>query len=220
MEKKAIRIECAGAETVKVEEIKELQAKTKHIKRSDIRYLKNSILKLGFSEPISIWKDRKGIRHILNGHSRKIALLELKEEGWKIPPLPAATIKAKNLKEAKIKLVAIGVSKIGKVDRKGFEQFLLDSAISLDEIRDLAKIPDIRFDTLLSVKREEPEVEFSQELMESHNYVVLYFDNDMDWLQCQTVLDLKPVRSKHLKLKQVGIGRVLKGRPIIERIRK
>ena len=40
-----------------------------------------------------------------------------------------------------------------------------------------------------------PEVEFSEELMESSNYVVLHFDNEIDWVQAVTILDLKQVRT-------------------------
>jgi hypothetical protein len=64
------------------------------------------------------------------------------------------------------------------------------------------------------------EEEFTQELMESHNYVVLYFDNDIDWMQAKEVLDLQ---SKHgltsrVGLLRKGIGRVMRGAPIINRL--
>lgn len=63
-----------------------------------------------------------------------------------------------------------------------------------------------------------PEVEFAQELLECHNYVVLVFDNEVDWLQAQTLLRLKSIRS-HGKLKQNGIGRVIRGPAAIAMIR-
>ena len=60
---------------------------------------------------------------------------------------------------------------------------------------------------------EDPEIEFSQYLDESHNYVVLFFDNDIDWLQAQTHFDLKSVSSKRSNGKpwSKGIGRVING---------
>jgi len=64
-----------------------------------------------------------------------------------------------------------------------------------------------------------PEVEFAQELLECHNYVVLVFDNEVDWLQAQTLLKLKTIRS-HGKLKQNGIGRVVRGPAAIAMIRE
>jgi len=67
-------------------------------------------------------------------------------------------------------------------------------------------------------KKEVPEVEFTQVLDEYHNYVVLYFDNEVDWLQAQTLLDIKPVKlmntvksDSNPHSKEIGVGRVLRG---------
>ena len=69
------------------------------------------------------------------------------------------------------------------------------------------------------------EVEFTQVLDECHNYVVLYFDNEVDWLQAQTLLGIKPVRLKSTKKdgdningQKTGIGRVLRGVDVINRL--
>ena len=70
-----------------------------------------------------------------------------------------------------------------------------------------------------------PEVEFTQVLTESHNYIVLYFDDEVDWLQAQTLLELKPVRlmntvkgSDNVHAKETGIGRVLRGVDVFNRL--
>lgn len=75
--------------------------------------------------------------------------------------------------------------------------------------------------------KEMPEVEFTQVLSESHNYIVLYFDDDVDWLQAQTLLDLKPVRlmntvkgADNVHAKETGIGRVLRGVDVFNRLLK
>tara|TARA_R110000764_G_scaffold80669_1_gene160001 strand:- start:27 stop:614 length:588 start_codon:yes stop_codon:yes gene_type:complete len=59
----------------------------------------------------------------------------------------------------------------------------------------------------------EPEIEFSEFLDESNNYVVLFFKNDIDWLQAQTHFSLKSVSSKRSNGKawSKGIGRVISG---------
>jgi hypothetical protein len=69
--------------------------------------------------------------------------------------------------------------------------------------------------------RIEAEVEFTEELLEEHNYVVLYFDNAVDWLQAETVLGLKTVKALNSKkgFEKKGVGRVLRGTEAIERIR-
>ena len=74
-------------------------------------------------------------------------------------------------------------------------------------------------------KKEMPEVEFTQILSENHNYIVLYFDDDVDWLQAQTLLDLKPVHlmntvkgATNVHSKETGIGRVLRGVDVFNRL--
>ena len=73
-------------------------------------------------------------------------------------------------------------------------------------------------------KKEMPEVEFTEILSESHNYIVLYFDDEVDWLQAQTLLDLKPVRlmerarGRDPHSKETGIGRVLRGVDVFNRL--
>ena len=75
--------------------------------------------------------------------------------------------------------------------------------------------------------KEIPEVEFTQVINEYHNYVVLYFDNEVDWLQAQTLLDLKPVRlmntvkgASNVHAKETGIGRILRGADVFNRLLK
>ena len=72
-----------------------------------------------------------------------------------------------------------------------------------------------------------PEVEFTEILNEYHNYVVLYFDNEVDWLQAQTLLGLKPVRlmntvkgASDVHSNSTGIGRVLRGADVFNRMFK
>jgi hypothetical protein len=58
----------------------------------------------------------------------------------------------------------------------------------------------------------EPEVEFSQELDEVSNYIVLKVETGTDWAQVQSILDLKSVNAKRRNGKpwSKGVGRVLK----------
>lgn len=69
------------------------------------------------------------------------------------------------------------------------------------------------------------EVKFTEVLGESHNYVVLYFDNEVDWLQAQTLLGIESVRLLSTKKgetnvngKKIGIGRVLRGADVFNRL--
>lgn len=60
---------------------------------------------------------------------------------------------------------------------------------------------------------QEQEVEFSEYLDEANNYVVLFFNNEIDWLSAQTHFELKSVHSKRSNGKpwSKGIGRVVNG---------
>ena len=70
------------------------------------------------------------------------------------------------------------------------------------------------------LKEEKPEVEFTEELGEESNYLVLYFDNKIDWINAQSVFDLKPVKALDSKkgYERVGLGRVIDGTKFIEKI--
>lgn len=88
--------------------------------------------------------------------------------------------------------------------------------------------PDVEAEVEKAMKDEEvaAKVPFSEVLGEEHNYVVLFFDNDVDWLQAQTLLGLEPVKAwptkrseeNSGKFKRIGVGRVLNGPKAIEKI--
>lgn len=73
----------------------------------------------------------------------------------------------------------------------------------------------------------EPEVPFSEVLREEHNYIVLYFDNEVDWLQAESLFDLQTVKSLSTRTdgkltegqERKGVGRVLRGADALEAIR-
>ena len=68
---------------------------------------------------------------------------------------------------------------------------------------------------------EDGEVVFSQYLGESSNYVVLKFDNDVDWLSAQTHFNLDAVYSKRANGKpwSKGIGRVIDGAKYLKELK-
>jgi len=214
-EEKTITIECRGADERPVEELIEFQGELKSLTKERLKKLKNSIVKRGWSAPIFVWqRTQKSKAYIIDGHQRIKALASLKEDGYKIPEkLPVDYIKAKSKKEAKEKLLAI-VSQFGKISNRGARDFFI--GLDFDSLSDSIHIPELK----IQIFDDEPEVELSAELMESHNYIVLYFDNDIDWLQAQTLFELKAVRSLHHKLKQVGMGRVLPGPEAIQKLMK
>lgn len=69
-------------------------------------------------------------------------------------------------------------------------------------------------------KEPRPEVEFAEDLLLAHNYVVLYFDNDLDWQVAVERFGLRQVRSRDPAdtCQKVGIGRVIRGAEWLPRI--
>ncbi len=57
------------------------------------------------------------------------------------------------------------------------------------------------------------EIKFSEYLHEEHNYVVLYFDNSIDWQMAKTFFELEPVMAKMESGKawNKGVARVVDG---------
>lgn len=90
-------------------------------------------------------------------------------------------------------------------DEELLQDWGLNLPIDLEAIKETKDIPDIG------------EIEFSEELLLEHNYIVLYFDNAMDWEVAQEVYGLNKVKSKDSsdKTKKIGIGRVLNGKNFI-----
>lgn len=64
------------------------------------------------------------------------------------------------------------------------------------------------------------EIEFATELLESHNYVVLYFDNDLDWNSAMTKLGVQTVKAPDATetYDRRGVGRIIRGSGVISRL--
>jgi hypothetical protein len=74
-----------------------------------------------------------------------------------------------------------------------------------NQIKETKEIPEIG------------QIEFSEDLFLEHNYIVLYFDNPMDWEVAKEVYGLKQVKSLDSSdnTKKIGIGRVINGKNFI-----
>jgi ParB-like chromosome segregation protein Spo0J len=224
-ERNAIRITCQGADWLAPGQLANFQGKLKGLTEKEYQKLKRSIEESGFSFPIFVWKG-EGKNNIIDGHQRLLVVVRMLKEGYTIEggKLPVDWIEAKDRTEAKGKIL-LAMSQYGKYTERSLMSFVEEASLDLEQLQFTIDVPEVDIEKYLSdLKKEnaEPEVEFSEELLEEHNYVVLYFDNEVDWLQAQTLLDLKPVRALHTKkgFMTQGIGRVIEGAEAIERIRQ
>ena len=95
------------------------QGNLKDLTEKNYNKLKNTIDKRGFSVPVYIWEDEKGIKHLLDGHQRQRVLTT---EGWN-EPIPYLKIPAENLQEAMARLLEI-TSQYATITQEGIDEFV------------------------------------------------------------------------------------------------
>lgn len=129
-----MRVTCRAADTLPIDVLLEFQGRLKHISHENLQKLKRSILKHGFSAPIFVWK---GVDyHIIDGHQRLKALIELRQDGYDMPLVPVAYIDADSEQHAKEKLLYI-TSQYGEFDKQGVDIYLTEAGISIHDIQDV-----------------------------------------------------------------------------------
>jgi len=121
-----------------------------------------------------------------------------------------------DLSGAQVKALRIADNKVSESEWD-IELLLLE----LEEIEDFTGFEGDEFQIDEKVaKKEKPEMEFTEELFEEHNYIVLYFDNIVDWQTACDKLNIKQVKALDSRegFERVGIGRVVRGDGVIARI--
>lgn len=104
---------------ITVDEFLKLKFNTLKDKNRDVTKLVNSIKKTGFDMPIFIWADND---YVIDGTGRKKAIETLLEQGETIESIPIVEIYAKDLNEAKQKVLQVS-SKYGDITNESFIEF-------------------------------------------------------------------------------------------------
>lgn len=194
-----------------IDDLEEYELNAKVHDKAQVERIANSIREFGFVQPAVI--DKNNV--IVIGHGRIAALREL---GYKDVPCVCVD----ELTDDQVKALRLADNKTNESD---WNEDLL--AVDLSGITlDMAQFG---FDSFISLADEEdeekPEIEFAEVLEENHNYIVLYFDNSVDWLQASTLFDIKTVKEystrkdgKMPKTPKTGIGRVLNGANALNKI--
>lgn len=145
---------------------------------------------------------------ILGGEKRWRACLELQLK--KVP-----VINAKDLtEEEKRRFILKDNTHAGSFDAQ-----ILGEGWGDDELKEWG------LDDLKKMKvdpQQEGDVEFSEELDEESNYIVLKFHKDIDWLQIETQFGLAKTHSKRQNGKpwSKGVGRVVDGMKAIKKLQE
>lgn len=186
-------------------EVNKIKPYKKNAKKHDTVQIANvaeSIKQFGFVQPLVLDKDNV----VVIGHCRLAAAKKLRMKT--VPCVYVDTLSAEQ------------VAKLRLLDNK-----LNESAWNMDLIA--AEIADLDFDGFdidwgigddkKKKEQEEGEVPFTEELLLSHNYIVLYFDNDFDWEVAQDKFKLREVKDLIPRKSQpTGIGRVINGKDILK----
>lgn len=189
----------------------------KDLKPGDPRYeaLKRSIDTWGLVEPL-VWNERTG--NLVGGHQRLKVLIE---RGETEVECVVVDLDPENERALNIALNNIQ----GEWDERKLAQLLEELMRSTTVDVTLTGFSEREIRRLIErVAREgqaAPELEFATELHEAHNYIVLYFDNELDWQVACQKLGIRTVKALDAKPGYVrrGIGRVVRGVDVIERLR-
>jgi len=112
--------------TIPIADLLPTQGELKDLTEKNYNKLKNNIVRRGFIDPVSVWEDSKGLKHLLNGHQRQRVLTK---EAWN-QPIPYFNIPAKDLQEAAAIVLEL-TSQYGTITQEG-----LDSHIAKYELNE------------------------------------------------------------------------------------
>lgn len=193
-----------------IEAIKPYVRNAKKHPQSQVENVAESIRQFGFVQPIVI--DGGGC--IIIGHCRYEASKRLG-----LQEVPCVMLE--DLTEEEVRKLRLLDNKLNE---SPWDMSLLEVELADLDFED--------FDVDWKLKEDEEEikgqVKFSEVLNEEHNYIVLYFDNDIDWLQAETLLNLPKVKAlltnkdgkESKSFKRTGVARVMKGSEAIRRIQE
>lgn len=178
----------------------------KNAKKHDKKQIANvaeSIKQFGFVQPIVLDKGN----NVIIGHCRLEAAKKLH-----LDEVPC--VMADDLTDEQVKKLRLLDNKLNESD--------WDIDLIAEEIADLDFDGfDVNFESKKKKEEIEGDVPFTEELLEEHNYMVLYFDNEMDWQQAVTVFGIGRVKLNDkgkFKSERKGVGRVLNGAEAINRL--
>lgn len=197
-----------GCEFVDINELVPFKRNPKKHEIDDINLIVKSIERNGWGDPLLVCPETK---EILSGNGRYLAA---KKIGLEMIPVVFAP---EGLTEKQKADLVIASNKL--VEVSGYNdnlQILIDMFELNPEDFGMQALEN----AVAEIEEEEPEVPFTEELREEHNYIVLYFDNDVDWLQAETLfgkyLTTKQALNSKEGFRKMGVGRVVRGADVLK----
>lgn len=194
-------------EMVRVSEIKPDENNVKIHDAEQIEQIKRSIETYGFNDPVGLWKDNI----LIEGEGRWIASQEMGLE-----EIPA--IRLDHLTDEQRKEYVLVHNKLTM--NTGFDIERLNAELSRMEGFDFGfygfDVDKTPFAEELKQQRTVEKMELRA--FEHYDYLVFVFREEHDWLKAVTAFDLRRVDGGYGKNKKVGVGRVLDGKRLLEKI--
>ena len=192
---------------ISINDLKPYPQNAKKHPSEQVEHIANSIREFGFQQPIVVDKDNV----VVIGHGRLLAAKKLNMDS--VP-----CVRADDLTDEQIKALRLADNKTNESE---WDFDLLDTELSDIEI----DMEQFGFEKEEKEEKIDAEVEFSEILNEESNYLILKFDNVIDWLQAETFFNLKPKMAYSTRKdgqikgnKKVGIGRVINGSDFFQKI--
>ena len=200
---------------VPVDELLEYEGNAKLHPSEQVDQIASSIEEFSFADPIGAWHDDDGNAVIVEGHGRLLAARKLGIE----------------------QLPVIFLDYLSDEQRRAYalvhNQLTMNSGFDFDVLSDeLESITDMDMSTFGFVQDaidemgldedgtpSSAEVPFSLELGQQSNYIVLVFNNDIDWINAQSVFNIGQRKRFSTrkdgflgeKMQHYGVGRVIDG---------
>jgi hypothetical protein len=199
-----------------IRELKPYKKNAKKHPKEQVERIMNSIKQFGFFEHRAVAIDKDD--YVVEGHGR---ILAAKKAGLTQVP----TICLDDMTEEQIKAWRL-------IENKTAESSYDETLIS-EEISELLKSDidmevfgfsiDVLEDETIEV---EPDVPFTEILNEENNYIVLKFNNKIDWLNAMGLFGIEKAKAYPTKKEgnkksfgmRAGVGRVLDGQKALERV--
>lgn len=199
-----------------IRELKPYKKNAKKHPKEQVERIMNSIKQFGFFEHRAVAIDKDD--YVVEGHGR---ILAAKKAGLAQVP----TICLDDMTEEQIKAWRL-------IENKTAESSYDETLIN-EEINELLKsdidmeVFGFRIDALEDETIEvEPDVPFTEILNEENNYIVLKFNNKIDWLNAMGLFGIEKAKAYPTKKEgnkksfgmRAGVGRVLDGQKALERV--
>ena len=177
----------------------------RQLTKEQYKHLKDSIQRFGLVDPIIVNSNKERKNIIVGGHQRVRVAKDMD-----IDQVPVLEIDLTYERERELNV---------RLNRNTGEwDFdVLANNFELDELIDIG-FKENELKIFNDSEEIEPEIEITEELFESHNYIMLYFDNELDWQTAKDVFELKTVKRKNQRIGDKGLGRVVKGKDVLKKL--